>query len=344
MKPLLPGTRYEWSVSPTAGDTASAIGNDGVDVVSTPATIGFLEMTCHNMLSDAFDPGEASVGIAVDIRHRAAAFPGTDLNCTAELLTVDGVRYAFAVEARQAGRLIMDGRHERAIVHLEDFLQTKPGDRPAGGEPSAGGEQEAIRFWFDIQSPWSYLAATRIDAIARRARRKVDWMPFSLPRVVAAINGRRPLEESPAFVDWYNRDLQDWADMEGLEIAFHPEYPLRNSRALRVCLMAKDHGCVQDFALKLFNAYWGEACDITDPALLGRLAEECGLDPEAAQAVAVCPEHKSRLERNNTLAIERGVFGAPTMECDGRLFFGNDRLAMLERHLSRRTRTAATDV
>lgn len=331
MKPIVPGTRHQWSIVPSGSDTASAIGNPGVDVVSTPALIGYLEMTSHYLIEPHFENGEASVGTAVDIRHRAAAFPGTQVNCEAQLEKREGRRLSFSVAAHQDGRLIMEGRHERAVVRLDTFL--KPGTIKPASSPLPASAQ--LVFWFDIHSPWAYLAARRINALAARQNAIVTWKPFQLPRLIEQIDGRRPLEESSAFVDWFQRDLLDWAEIEGIAIRYHPRYPLPNSRALRACLHAGDHGLLDAFALAIFKAYWEKETDISDLEVIATIAGEVGLDGSATAAAATDPSYKSRLEDNTTEAIEHGLFGTPTVECDDKLFFGFDRLGLLERHLSR---------
>ena len=179
MKPVVPGTRHRWTTVPPASDTASAIGNPGVDVVSTPALIGYLETACHGLIEPHFEDGEASVGTAVDIRHRAAAFPGTEVNCEAQLDTIEGRRITFSVTAHQGGKLIMDGKHERAVVRLDSFLKSGRPKTPA----SPVKLPRELVFWFDIHSPWAYLAARRMNALAERHKAGLTWKPFQLPPV-----------------------------------------------------------------------------------------------------------------------------------------------------------------
>lgn len=331
MKPVVPGTRHRWSIVPPASDTASAIGNPGVDVVSTPALIGYLEMTSHYLIEPHFEDGEASVGTAVNIRHRAAAFPGTQVDCEARLEAVQGRRLIFSVTAHQGGKLIMDGKHERAVVRLDGFLKSGGAKTPAS--PAKAPRQ--LVFWFDIHSPWAYLAARRINALAERHKAELTWKPFQLPRLIEKINGRRPLEENAAFVDWFQQDIRDWAEVEGVTIRYHPRYPLPNSRALRACLHAGDHGLMDTFALAVFKAYWEDEADISDLKVIEAIANEVGLDGPATAAAATDSHYKSRLEDNTAEAIERGLFGTPTVESGEKLFFGFDRLGLLERHLSR---------
>ena len=122
MKTVAPGARYHRTLVPPAADTAAALGNTGVEVISTPAIIGYLEMTSHLLIEPLFEADEASVGTEVSIRHLAAAFPGIEMECEAEVETVRGRRIRLKVRASQAGKVIMDGHHERAVVDLGRFM------------------------------------------------------------------------------------------------------------------------------------------------------------------------------------------------------------------------------
>jgi predicted thioesterase len=123
MKPVAIGAAYQGQVTAGAGELASALGNAGVDVVSSPAIIGHLEMACHHVIDPHFDDGEASVGVGFSLRHVGAAFPDRPMDVTAELIASDGKRFTFRVNAEQDGRPVMTGEHERALVHLERFLK-----------------------------------------------------------------------------------------------------------------------------------------------------------------------------------------------------------------------------
>ena len=68
-----------------------------------------------------------------------------------------------------------------------------------------------LTFWFDVHSPWCYLAAHRVGDIARKHGHELLWRPLHLPKLQERIGGRKPLEENAAFVAWYQQDAQDWA-------------------------------------------------------------------------------------------------------------------------------------
>ncbi|MBI2720048.1 MAG: 2-hydroxychromene-2-carboxylate isomerase [Rhizobiales bacterium] len=192
-----------------------------------------------------------------------------------------------------------------------------------------------LTFWFDVHSPWVYLASHRVGDIARAHGHDLIWRPLHLPRLLDAIGGVKPLEATPARVRWFNQDILDWAELQGVPIAYHPQYPLRNSRALRACQYAAEQGKGEAFVRRVLRAYWSEAGDITDLDLLARWGVECGLDGEAIRAVAVAEDYKMKIDANTEEAISRGVFGVPTVDTGTKLYFGNDRLGLLDRHLAR---------
>jgi 2-hydroxychromene-2-carboxylate isomerase/predicted thioesterase len=355
VRPPLPGTRFEHEVTPSAGDTAAAFGNEGVEAVATPALIGFIEQTCHLLLEPYYEPGERTVGVRVEVDHLAPARIGQTVTLSAELLAVEGRRLVFAVEVAQAGRKVMRGRHTRRLVFAVEVAQagrkvmrgrhTRVAvrlERFATGLDAAPEEATEARpeppkldFWFDVTSPWCYLAAERIGDLARRQRAALAWRPVHLARLTERVEGRRPLEENAAFLRWYQQDLQDWAELQGLTVGYHPDFPLRPARALRACLYAADEGRAEAFVRRLLRAYWSEAADISELNVLESLAEDAGLSGARVAEAATGGHHKARLETNLEEAVKSGLFGLPSVVADGKIFFGNDRLDLLERHLSR---------
>lgn len=325
MRPPPAGCRYAHRIHPTREHTAAAAGNTGVEVVATTAIILFFEETCHLAIKPCYETGEASVGTKVEVEHLAPAFVGEPLEVSAELLSVDGRRLDFKVEARQGDRVVMTGRHQRAIVDLARFLGAKPAETA----------RPHIDFWFDFHSPWCYLASTRIGDLARRHEATLAWRPVHLAKLMEAVDGRRPLEANPAFVRWYQQDLVDQAELLGLPLAPHPKYPLRPARAQRLALHAATLGKAEALVCPLIKAYWSEAADIEDLALLARFAAAAGIDPASVPAVVADEGLKAGLEANLAEAVRIGLFGVPTAVFEGKLFFGNDHLDLLERHLRR---------
>ncbi|MEX0809811.1 MAG: hotdog domain-containing protein [Dongiaceae bacterium] len=123
MKPVPLGIAAIETIPTDAGHTAAAVGNFGVAVVATTTLILFIEETTGNALKPYLDFGEASVGTRVEVDHLAALAPGQDVTVRAEVIGVDGRLVTFAVEVKGGGRLLMQGRHVRAIVDLQRFLE-----------------------------------------------------------------------------------------------------------------------------------------------------------------------------------------------------------------------------
>lgn len=324
MRPPAIGRSGTHRVVPGQDSTAAAIGNTGVLVVSSPYMVGLLEEASHRAVRDLYEPGEASVGTHIDVSHVAPAFPGREVVAQAQLDVADGRRLRFSVCAYQDGRPIMRGVHERALVRLERFLTTPP------EVPTNHSSLSPIEFFFDYHSPWCYFAALRLGAVASRLGREIVWKPMHLARLIERIDGRRPLEANVAFVRWFKTDMKDWADTLGVELRYHPAFPLRPARALRATVHAAQQGRAEAFVLGVMRAYWTESRDISDARQLAEIGEAAGLDATAVLASIEDPTCKGVIEANTQDAQDRGVFGAPSFICEDKLFWGNDRIEQLE--------------
>ncbi len=123
MKPVPPGTAGIETFKTNDDHTAAAVGNFGVAVVASTTLILFIEEVAGNALKPFLGPGEASVGTRVAVDHLAAIAPGRDVTVRAEAIGVEGRLVTFAVEVKGGGKLLMQGRHVRAIVELRRFLE-----------------------------------------------------------------------------------------------------------------------------------------------------------------------------------------------------------------------------
>lgn len=126
MKAIPAGLVHRVEIMPEERHTAAALGNTGVHVVSTPSLIGYLEMASHRSILPFCEEGEASVGTRVEVDHLAPAFLGQPIIATARVLATEGRRITFEVAAEQDGRLIMKGRHGRAVIRLDRLLDRAP--------------------------------------------------------------------------------------------------------------------------------------------------------------------------------------------------------------------------
>lgn len=330
MKSASPGLMHVYRVTPGQDASASAIGNTGVDVVSSPWLVGALEEASHRVVRDLYEHGEATVGVHLDLSHLAPAFPGTEITAHARLIQVNGRKLKFEVRAFQGSRELMSGTHDRVLVKLDQFMASVKG-LPTEHRASGGAlTKSPIDFYFDFHSPWCWFASLRIEELATRVGRPIAWKPLHLARLIERIDGRRPLDANPAFVKWFKQDMLDKAKSLGLQLRYHPHFPLRPARALRASVFAAEQGKAAAFVQGVMKAYWSEEGDIEDLDLLSQIARECGLDSQDLINATSDDRCKNRIEENTLEAQQRGVFGAPSFICEEKLFWGTDRMDQLE--------------
>ena len=196
-----------------------------------------------------------------------------------------------------------------------------------------------LEFFFDCSSPWTYLAFTRLPAIAERARAEIVWRPILVGGVFNAVNQDvyvRRANPDPRKASYSGKDLQDWARLVGVTIGNPPVFPVRAVAAMRSVLAAQEQDALVPFARATFEAYWRELRDISQSDVLDAISRKAGLDPAVIRARSEAPEIKDRLRLNTQDVIARGGFGSPTMFVNGDdMYFGNDRLPLVEAALTR---------
>jgi 2-hydroxychromene-2-carboxylate isomerase len=189
-----------------------------------------------------------------------------------------------------------------------------------------------LEFFYDFVSPYSYLASTRVEAVAARAGATVRFRPFLLGGVFRATGNRAPLEvEAKGRHMW--TDLARWARRLGVPLARPTPFPTSTVLALRVALAAEAQGKLVPFSHAAFRAYWADGRDLALPEVVQAVASSVGLD--GAALVAAAPTFKERLVQQTQEAIDRGAYGAPTFFVRDELFVGNDRLDFVEEALRR---------
>jgi 2-hydroxychromene-2-carboxylate isomerase len=189
-----------------------------------------------------------------------------------------------------------------------------------------------VDFFFDLSSPYSYLAASQMKGLAARTGATVAWRPMVLGAVFKSVGNEMPARV-PLKARWMAQDLSRWAEHYGVPFVMSSHFPANTIKAMRLILVDEPRGA--EVALAGFSAMWAEDRDITDEAELRRIAERGGLDPTAALRAIEQPAIKDQLRANTDEAVARGAFGAPTFLVGEQLFWGNDRLLFVERALAK---------
>jgi 2-hydroxychromene-2-carboxylate isomerase len=190
---------------------------------------------------------------------------------------------------------------------------------------------QRIEFFFDIGSPYSYLAATQIPDLEEETGVPVDWRPFLLGGVFKEVGNRPPAQIQEKGV-YMLKDLNRWADFYEEPFQMNSHFPINSLLAQRALVAAKqvDEGSVEDLAMALYRDYWTEDVDVSTPEAVGAAAGRVGLDAEKLLAATDTQAVKDQLRDNSDEAVDRGAFGAPTFFVGGEMFWGNDRMFFVE--------------
>ncbi|MEL7465294.1 MAG: 2-hydroxychromene-2-carboxylate isomerase [Pseudomonadota bacterium] len=196
-----------------------------------------------------------------------------------------------------------------------------------------------LEFYFDCSSPWTYIAITRVRAVAERAEAELIWRPILVGGIFNQVNQQvyetRSRPSAPKY-QYYLKDLADWTRHYGLKIGAPSVFPVNAVKAQRACIAALDDGAVEEMALALCAAYWGDDVDISQDDAIVACADAVGLDGASVLARCSDPSIKERLKTYTQEVIDRGGFGSPTMFVNGDdMYFGQDRLILVEEALKR---------
>lgn len=195
-----------------------------------------------------------------------------------------------------------------------------------------------VEFFFDCSSPWTYLAFNRIEQICEEAKADLIWMPILVGGVFNQVNQgvyEQRANPVPAKATYYKKDMQDWALLQNIEIGSPPVFPVNSVKAMRGVFVAMEEDCASTYIEKVFRSYWTELKDISQDEVLKEIVESSGMDVETFFARIADQSYKDRLKDNTSELIERGGFGSPTIFLDETdMYFGNDRLQLVEHKLS----------
>jgi len=188
---------------------------------------------------------------------------------------------------------------------------------------------KTLEFWFDFSCPFAYLASTKVEALAARVGAALEVRPMLLGGVFKARGVAQNLAATlgPAKARHNLDDIRRGAQRAGVPLRMPAGHPLRTVEALRVVLAA---GAPMPLIHRIYRAYWVDGAEPSARDTLAAALRDVGLPVDETLARAESQEIKDELRRRTDEAVERGVFGVPTFFVDGALFWGQDRMDMVE--------------
>lgn len=194
-----------------------------------------------------------------------------------------------------------------------------------------------IEFLYDFGSPNAYLVHKVLPALAKRTQSKVSYVPILLGGVFKATNNQSPIY---AFAGVKNKLQYQYKEIERFvahhEIAYNmnPHFPVMTIGVMRGAVYAQDKPWYHAYLDTVFDAMWVEGQKMDDPDVIARVLSAADLPANQIMAATQTPQIKQALIASTETAVNRGVFGAPTMFVGDEMFFGKDSLGDLEREIN----------
>src|SRR3712207_1805819 len=189
-----------------------------------------------------------------------------------------------------------------------------------------------VDYYFSLSSPWAYIGHPLFMDIAHRHGVSVNYKPVFLGRVFAETGGLPLPQRHPARQRYRLGELQRWREKRGLSFNLQPKFwPFDVNLGDRVVIAAVAAGQNPDaFMRRAFAGIWEDERNLADPLVIAELAEAAGLDStsliEAAEGSMTEAVYGLNLEN----AVANDVFGSPAYVLDGEVFWGQDRLELLD--------------
>lgn len=193
-----------------------------------------------------------------------------------------------------------------------------------------------IEFFYDLSSPWTYLAFTNLQPILMRTGSDAVLRPILVGGVFNAVNpsvyaAREATDNRKLNHAW--KVMKDWSKLAGVAMHFPSQYhPAKSVVAMRMaCSLADDMPALTKFTKAAFESYFGRQENLDDPETLVAVANSAGLDGDAMWTAAQTDAVKALLRSNTEEVIARGGYGSPTIFVDRtKMYFGNDQLPLVE--------------
>ena len=192
---------------------------------------------------------------------------------------------------------------------------------------------KTVEFYYDYGSPTAYLAWTQLPALCAKHGAELKSCPVLLGGIFKAAGNQSPVmvEKKGA---WMFDDIERYAAHYGVPFARNPYFIINTLPLMRGAMWARANGRLGDYDKVMFEAIWVDQKDMNDVAVIGTVLTEGGFDANELVAAVQEPDVKGQLIEATEAAVEKGLFGVPTMMVDGQMHFGQDRLDWIERALA----------
>jgi 2-hydroxychromene-2-carboxylate isomerase len=191
---------------------------------------------------------------------------------------------------------------------------------------------QSIDYYFSLQSTWAYIGHGAFRELVNAYDLTVNYRPVLLTEVFSETGGLPLAKRHPVRQRYRLVEMQRWGAKRGLDFHLHPtHWPFDPRLADSVVIAAVESGFDPDSYLRqAYAAVWERQLDLADPQVLIALADAAGLPGQQLLERAASAAIGEIYLQNRQHALDADVFGSPTYVLNGEVFWGQDRLDLLD--------------
>ena len=182
-----------------------------------------------------------------------------------------------------------------------------------------------IDFYFDISSPYSYLAHTQLRKFEKETGEKINYMPIFLGGLHRLADIHAP-GLNPHKGKYLIKDLKLFADKYKVNYQLNRYFPIKSIHIMRGSLVAEQNNYFHNYIDKFFIAAWVDSLNLNDEKIFEKFLKNMNINYTDFFQKLSDSKVKDDLKNRTEIAFKKGIFGAPTFVVNGKMFWGQDRL------------------
>ena len=186
-----------------------------------------------------------------------------------------------------------------------------------------------IHFYFDFISPYAYFAWRKLPTLAKKYNREIEAHPIVFGKLLDKWGQLGPAEIPPKN-SWLRQYCLRYAALNGFEFNPPKTHPFNPLTALRMSLKEVSGDEQLRVIDAIFKGGWSHGADLGDSTSLISLLKKHSINGESLNQKVLESDIKDLLINETNRAIEKGIFGVPTIIVDDNLFWGNDQMDHIE--------------
>ena len=190
-----------------------------------------------------------------------------------------------------------------------------------------------FKFIFDFGSPKTYLVYKLLPGIEKRTNIKAEYVPVLLGGIFKSTNNVSPIESFktvPAKGKYDDLDTARFVKKHNIAFNFNSNFPINTLNLMRGAIYAQENEIFDKYVEVVFKSMWVDNKKMDDLEVIQSVLLENGLPVKEIFEGTQDQKIKDKLIKNTSEAVERGVFGAPSMLVNNELFFGKETLQDVE--------------